>query len=76
MNRMYSFLIEGTASDGTWTTKGTIDAQNADIVGVVSMVLRESFGQLTQGKAVFGMPGMGCKGPYDIHKIVIEQVKQ
>jgi hypothetical protein len=28
--------------------------------------MRESFDQLTHDKALYGMLGIGCKGPYDI----------
>jgi len=37
--------------------------------------MRESFDQLTHGKALYGMLGIGCKGPYDILRVLIEQMK-
>lgn len=36
----------------------------------------DSFMKLTQGYAIFGRPGVGCKGPYDITQVLIKQVKQ
>jgi hypothetical protein len=37
--------------------------------------MNQTFSQLTNGKAVYGKPGIGCHGPYDIHSVLIEQEK-
>jgi len=74
MIKSYSYTIESSGAGGhTWKTAGRIDCEFADCL---IFAIRESFEQLTQGKAVYGRPGMGCAGPYDIHKVLIEQVKQ
>jgi hypothetical protein len=74
MTKIYRYEISGTAADDqTWKTEGTITDTTNDIVSMFTGILRASFHQLTHGEAVFGKPGVGCNGPYDIRKIVIEQ---
>ncbi len=74
MNKTYNYSIEGTGGDGqTWTTTGTVTCGVDDMF---MSVMRDSFDKLTSGRAIYGRPGVGCQGPYDMHKIVIEQVKQ
>jgi len=73
--RAYSYEISGTAAnDQTWKIIGTVDDPNNDLPAVFDRAMRESFLALTQGKAVFGNPGVGCAGPYGISRILIEQV--
>lgn len=75
--RTFNYTVEGTANGGqTWTTSGAVQITNEAIDTTMHLILRDSFDQLTRGKAIYGLPGVGCKGPYDIYKIVIEQVKQ
>lgn len=63
MNR-YKFKIEGIdANNNTWTTTGTV---TGDFMECLTEACRQSFLCLTQGKAVFGSPGVGCRGPYKI----------
>jgi len=70
----YTYTAEGTAAGGqTWKTSGTI---HCDFFNTLFHATRDSFDQLTQGKAVYGQPGVGCQGPYDVTRIVIERVKQ
>lgn len=72
--KTYTFEIGGTGANGqTWTAKGTV---SAEFVDVFNAAMRESFEQITGGRAVFGKPGLGCNGPYDIDRVVIEQVRQ
>jgi hypothetical protein len=69
----YKYEVYGNGSVGTWATSGTAEAATAgQFAFVPNAVLKESFEQLTQGKAVFGEPGVGCKGPYTITKMLIE----
>jgi hypothetical protein len=71
--KTYTYTVSGTAADGqTWETVGTIACEFVD---VWHHAMRCSFEDLTKGEAVYGQPGVGCQGPYDIDKIVIEQVK-
>lgn len=68
----YKWTISGTARGGqTWSATGTIECEFAD---VFDLATREAFLQTTQGKAVFGKPGVGCQGPYDVLRVAIEQV--
>jgi hypothetical protein len=72
--KAYRFEMSGTGSnDQTWQTSGVIIDTHNDVMSVFDSAMRASFQQLTSGKAVFGKPGVGCSGPYDIRRIVIEQ---
>lgn len=74
MIKPYRYTVEGTAAAGqTWTTQGQVATEIHDVLHVAMM---ESFDQLTSGKAVYGQPGKGCRGPYDIRRVTIEQVPQ
>ena len=72
--RNYRFEIHGTAGNGqTWKTNGTVTDGDNDFMAVVDDAMRLSFNQLTGGKAVYGKPGVGCVGPYELQRIVIEK---
>jgi hypothetical protein len=74
INKIYRFEVKGVSSnDQTWTTKGYV---TCDFNNSFDQAMRASFEQLTNGKAVFGRPGIECQGPYDILSVAIEQVKQ
>jgi hypothetical protein len=74
MIKHYYVTIEGSAADGqTWTTKSEMHCEFHDTFGVG---MADCFDQLTNGTAQYGKPGVGCTGPYDIHKVTIERVKQ
>jgi hypothetical protein len=74
MDKQYRFTLNGTAAHGqTWQTDGVVECDFAD---VFHTAMRYSFAQLTDGKAIYGKPGIGCNGPYDIHRVLIEQVLQ
>lgn len=65
-NKISTFVIEGTAADGqTWTCRGTVDSDYPDCLMDAT---RAGFQQLTGGKAVYGKPGVGCRGPYKINR--------
>jgi hypothetical protein len=75
MLKSYKFEMEGTAAGGqTWKTSGDIDDNANDLVAVFDTAMRKTFHQLTSGKAVFGKPGIGCAGPYDVQRFVLTQV--
>lgn len=60
----YRFIIRGTAALGqTWRVDGTVHCSFPQIIEVV---LQRAFNELTQGGAVFGRPGLGCRGPYEV----------
>lgn len=74
MQKPYRFKVTGSGRGGT--TFETSGSMLCDFNEAFDYAMRETFRQLTEGKAVFGNPGLGCKGPYDIHRITIEQVVQ
>lgn len=66
---LYRFTIEGTAGDGqSWTTSGPV---SGDFPKVLEDAMYASFEQLTKGKAVYGRPGVGCRGPYKIRTFTL-----
>lgn len=68
---LFKYEMQGTAAGGqTWQTFGTVEA--AALMAAPNEALRESFNRLTAGRAVYGQPGAGCRGPYNITKLVIE----
>lgn len=74
MNKAYKFEMKGTArNDQTWMTSGYLICE---FPAMFDAAMRASFEQLTEGKAVFGRPEVGCQGPYDITSVLIERVKQ
>lgn len=72
----YKYEMQGTAADGqTWTTSGTVSVElSGQWPDVVDTAQRESFDQLTSGRAVYGKPGFGCRGPYQVNQFTIERV--
>jgi hypothetical protein len=70
MKKTYNFEVIGAAADGqTWVVNGKVEEVFAN---VFDTAMRSAFSHLTAGKAVFGLPGVGCKGPYEIHSVLIE----
>jgi len=72
--KTYQYEMKGSGSNGnTWETSGSF---NCDWNDTFMTAMRDTFQQLTSGRAIFGQPGIGCQGPYDIHFFTIEQVRQ
>jgi hypothetical protein len=73
----YSWQVCGTASQGqTWEATGTAETEKlGDFMMVPDRAMRDAFTQLTQGKAVYGKPGVGCSGPYRVTRLLIEEEK-
>jgi hypothetical protein len=72
----YRYEIDGTgANDQTWACTGhvTID-RPAEFAGVPDIAMRSAFMELTEGKAVYGEPGKGCVGPYEVTRMLIERM--
>lgn len=68
------YTIEGTNAGGqTWTTKGRVEA---DYPECLQAAMRDSFRQLTRGKAVFGQPGVGCRGPFKIIRFELVTIER
>lgn len=69
----YRYEISGDAFGGqTWMTTGHVDCE---FLEAYHACMKASFLQLTEGKAQFGKPGIGCHGPYLLNRILIEKVK-
>ena len=74
MRKPYTFSVHGVGAEGaSFEASGNVVCEFAD---TFEAAMLETFTQLTHGRAVFGSPGVGCRGPYDIRRIVIEQVPQ
>jgi len=72
----FAYEVSGCAADDqTWTVRGTTTANRGDFALVPNVAMRETFAQLTNGKAIYGKPGIGCKGPYRINRLLIEEVQ-
>ena len=72
MIKHWSYQVLGQAADGTaWQTSGTVES---DAANVWERVMIQTFHALTHGKAIYGKPGVGCKGPYDIKSVRVEQI--
>lgn len=68
MMARFSYEIKGQDVNGVdWAYEGTADVPVFEgFPGVAMQATQNVFKQLTEGKAVFGKPGVGCKGPYKI----------
>jgi hypothetical protein len=72
----YTYVVSGTAAAGqTWETTGTVESNPGNFRVLSDVVMSGAFAQLTEGRAVFGFPGIGCRGPYSITKLVIERAE-
>jgi hypothetical protein len=66
---MYHYIIKGQDREGNaWVTSGTVSAD--DSAEALTAARRDSFLQLTKGKAVYGNPAT-CRGPYKITSVTI-----
>jgi hypothetical protein len=74
----YIYKIDGEAAHfQTWSASGVINTfKKGDFVLVPDLALKDAFRQLTNGKAVYGTPGVNCTGPYEVVKLQIERVKE
>jgi hypothetical protein len=69
----YSYRMTGTAAQGqTWETTGTIELPAGEFPTCAGVALQDSFIKLTNGKAVFGHPSLGCSGPYSIAEFAVQ----
>jgi hypothetical protein len=77
MTITYKYTVEGTAARGqTWSYSGEVSAPNVDFfTQAVDDALHDSMLALTSGNAVYGKPGVACRGPYCMMKLLIEEIK-
>lgn len=74
MVRRWSFHVKGTAAGGVpWSCSGEIDAEPAELW---NRVMIHSFHELTEGRAIYGKPGVACKGPYEITSLHVERIDE
>lgn len=74
MRKSYRYSVIGSGAEGaTFETSGTV---MCELIEAFPLAMQETFRQLTNGRAVYGNPGIGCRGPYDIHRVTIDQVPQ
>lgn len=71
------YTVNGTAADGqTYEVAGTLSCQPGDFVFATKRAMQMAFMELTQGKAVFGKPGLGCSGPYTVTRLLVEEIPE
>jgi hypothetical protein len=81
MVRRFNYTVVGGAAHDnviggqTWTVEGVLEATMGDFMDLSERAMRAAFEQLTQGKAVYGKPGVGCRGPYRIILLKIEEAQ-
>ena len=69
---IYTYTVEGRAAGGqTWQTEGETAHEAGSFPEAVLDAVNASFQQLTQGKAIYGQPGVGCAGPYTITQLTV-----
>lgn len=69
---MINYTCSGTDATGKeWEVTGILQGTNPIDHDVVNQLGSAVFNQLTQGKARFGHPGEGCKGPYSIKLVTL-----
>jgi hypothetical protein len=70
----YTYTVIGTAADGqTWEASGEAKSANAGaFMEMLDFAMRSAFMKLTSGKAVYGKPGVGCRGPYTVTHLELD----
>ena len=70
----WKYEVSGIGANGqTWTVVGELPGgKPGDFPQLSEKALRAVFQTLTNGKAVYGKPGVGCNGPYRIKRFVLE----
>ena len=73
----YKYEVAGTSADNqTWTVSGTVESERAgEFLELVSWIMFNAFSQVTNGQAVYGHPGVRCKGPYQFTKFLIQHAE-
>lgn len=73
MKKLWRFSVSGQGSEGN-VFDATGVTPPCELHEAFDVIMKDAFHQLTQGKAVFGHPGVGCKGPYRIRRFYFEEV--
>jgi hypothetical protein len=73
---MFTFHVTGI--DGNrqkWSFEGrTSDSGIGGFVAMTDVVMEKVFLALTEGRALYGKPGVACSGPYQIRTLRIEEI--
>jgi hypothetical protein len=74
----YQYTVSGLAADSqTWTITGEVSTiREGDFPNATIDALANAFQQLTQGKAIYGQPGVGCHGPYTIARLEVVRLME
>ena len=78
IERQFQYLMRGTAAQGqTWETQGLLRIlQGQPLHELMQAALSDTFHKLTSGNAVFGQPGVGCNGPYEVIEFHLYGLKE
>ncbi len=69
----YRFEVAGTTGRGqAYSCEGIVESPSFH--EGMQDAMRDSFQQLTRGRAVFGEPGLGCVGPYTLTRFLLTEV--
>ena len=74
----YAYEIRGTdANQQTWEAYGHVETRRpGSFLLAPELAIRDAFKQVTGGKAIYGAPGVACKGPYRVLFFKIFEMKQ
>jgi hypothetical protein len=65
----YLFTVDGVNANGQpWSAEGIVICEFHD---TFDWAMKQVFDQLTQGRARYGTPGIGCSGPYEVRRVTI-----
>ena len=70
----WKYEVSGMGANGqTWTVIGEVaNTKQGDFPYLSERAMRAVFQTLTNGKAVYGKPGVGCSGPYRVKRFLLE----
>jgi len=73
----YRYEVGGVGGDGgTWRVEGSMEIEvPGHFYTLPDKIMREVFGALTQGKAIYGSPGVACRGPYTVDRMLIVRME-
>lgn len=71
----WSYDVRGIDGNGNaWSVLGSTEvAEDQGWMTVIENAIQDAFQQVTGGTAMYGCPGVGCRGPYKITHLSIEQ---
>lgn len=72
MRYLYEVSGLSIADQQTWVVRGDLEGRAGAFVELPDAVMRAAFRVLTDGKAVYGKPGVACNGPYQVTRMLIE----